>query len=710
MKKNWFSFVLPFLFVLSLSAQQPSKDQATQHILMMNLDNAHFNPISVADTLSKRTFSLFLKRLDYSKTFLVRSDVDQLKTLELKVNTDLRADENHILPLATAILKERLPQAQRYYREFLSAPFDFSTQENFQNDPEKRGFAKDTNELREVWRKSLKLQVLQQYIGQIEDRDKLLADTSAKKAGTSAKKADTSAKVAVAKPPKTDAEIEADIRSKILKNFNDYFDRLLKESDNDRMARFLGAVASSYDPHTEFFAPKDKENFDIQMSGALEGIGATLRETDGYIKVESLVIGGPAWKKKELQAEDLILKVAQGDGDPVEIIGMRLDDAVRLIRGKKGTEVRLTIKKPSGEIVKYSIIRDVIIIEETYAKSAILTNSVGKKFGYTFLPKFYLDFNKIGGHNCTDDMKVELEKLNQDNVAGMILDLRNNGGGSLEDAVKISGLFFQEGPVVQVRGRNAPSYTLSDTDRTISFDKPVIVLVNEFSASASEILSAALQDYSRAVIVGSPTTFGKGTVQAFWDLDQQLNPIFSSLKPLGQVKITHQKFYRVSGHSTQFVGVLSDIILPDSYSLIKTGEKQLDFPLVWDTISAAPHKMWDKNPNIPLLKENSAKRVAANKTFQLIREQAERTKVLREMTDEPLSLAGMKQKQDDAKKESKRFEAVEKELTEITVVNCTADKTEDESKKAKADDWFKQLKKDIYIAEAMAILNDMMGK
>lgn len=698
-------YVSKFLLIASLAVftgdslpaqQQYTKDEVVAQILLNSLEKGHYSPIEVNDDMSKRTFSLLLKRMDYNKNFLLRKDVEQLRQYEAQIDDELRRGSNELFVLSNTMLQQRIQEAQKYTEEILSHPFDFSKEEFIELDPEKRDFAKNEAELKDLWRRMLKYQTLMRYIDMVESRDK----------GKDDQKGDG----AVAK---TDAELEAEAREKILKNQNQRFERLLKENDMDRIGRYLGAVSLSFEPHTEYFPPDDKENFDIAMSGSLEGIGAQLRESDGYIKVESIVPGSASWKQKELKPEDIILKVAQGDTEPVDVVDMRLDDAVKLIRGKKGTEVRLTVKKPDGRITVIPIIRDVVVLEETYAKSAVIKDeSSDKRFGYVYLPKFYADFNKSGGRSSADDIRKELEKLRTEKVDGIVLDLRNNGGGSLQDAVRMTGHFIPTGPVVQVRNSAGDTEVLSDTDPAVTYDGPLVVLVNNYSASASEILAAALQDYGRAVIVGSPTTFGKGTVQTFIDLDNYLNPQFAALKPLGSLKITFQKFYRINGGSTQFKGVTPDIILPDSYSMLDIGEKKLEYALPWDTIPAQDYKPWGSELHYSDLRRKSAARIAANESFRLIEENAQRMKERRDDTKQPLNIDKVRSEQEELKAESKKFEDAQQEQPHIRVASPSADKSKESEAvmKERIDEWHQQIKKDVTIAEAMAILKDMIQK
>ncbi len=690
-----------------LSAQIPNKEQVTTQVLVGALESSHYAPVGVNDTLSKRAFKLYLERLDYNKNFLLQQDVNSLLTYEYAIDNMIENGTSELFPLANKLMTKRVEQTQAYCEEVLSKPFDFTQDETIELDPKKRSYPKSEVEQRDWWRKILKYQTLTRVVSALEQQEKDTVTKTGKKSFE---------------------QIEKESREKVLKAQRDRYKRTQKETETEKLAVYLNAIAASYDPHTDFYPPKDKENFDIEMSGTLEGIGATLQETDGFIKVQSLVPGGPAWKQKDLQAEDIILKVKQGgksaattgidpssvesndENEAVDITDMRLDDAVRLIRGKKGTQVTLTIKKPSGVTTDITITRDVVVIEETFAKSVIVKDEKSdREYAYINLPKFYADFNRNGGRSCAEDVKKELEKLKEENVHGVILDLRNNGGGSLQDVVKMSGLFIKDGPIVQVLSSDRPPDVLRDHDKNIVFDGPLVVLVNQFSASASEILSAAMQDYGRAVIVGTPHSFGKGTVQTFMDLSNYLNQEYKQYAPLGSLKITFQKFYRVTGESTQFKGVQPDIILPDAYEFVDVGEKELDYPLKWDTIPRQQFAKWNKAKySLSELAEMSKKRVEKNDKFSLIRKQARTIKQRRDETTETESLDKYRQEQERLRAENKDLDALKTEIEGLSARSLKADeKTELPEQKEKNVDWYKQIRKDITIAEAIAILNDM---
>ena len=447
------------------------------------------------------------------------------------------------------------------------------------------------------------------------------------------------------------------------------------------------------------------------MSGRLEGIGATLQEKDGYIKVSQIVPGSASWKQGELEAGDVILKVGQGDLEAVDIVDMPLDDAVMLIRGPKGTEVRLTVEKIDGSNTVIPIIRDIVILEETYAKSLLLENEKGgEKIGYIKLPKFYADFNGTGGRSCADDVEKEVAKLKAEGAKGLVIDLRNNGGGSLHDVVQMAGLFIEMGPIVQIKGREGAPYIMSDLDPRVQFDGPMVILVNSLSASASEILAAAMQDYGRAVIMGSASTYGKGTVQRFIELDAFLPESMKNLSPLGSMKLTIQKFYRVDGGATQLKGVIPDIVLPDNYMYIEIGEKELDHAMVWSEIQPVEYKKTKAISNMPELILKSKQRVAKDSIFSSINEKAKYFKESRDATVYNLDYKTFKAKREKEKAENKKYNDIMKPIEGFNISNVSLDTvgfSADTSKVARNVEFLKSVKKDSYIYEAVNVISDM---
>ena len=688
-KKLFFILPAALALVSATIIVQSDKEEAIDQILMQSLNTVHYSPQTIDNNFSEKVYKLYLQRLDYNKKFLIQSDVEELKKFEKLVDDDINNARFEFFDKSFEIINKRVEEAKTYYTEILSKPFDFSGDETIQLDAEKINYAKDKAALKEEWRKSLKYQTLARMVEMMESQEK-------------AKEKSDTVKL------KSKTELEADARKKILKSNDDYFKRLKEFDRDDRIAIYFNAIAGVYDPHTEFFAPKDKANFDIGMTGQLEGIGAQLQEKDGYIKVSSIVPGSASYKQGQLKGGDIILKVGQGDAEPVDLTDMKLDDVVLLVRGKKGTEVRLTVKKPDASVMVISIIRDIVVLEDTYAQSVILKGK--KNIGYIKLPSFYADFSGKTNRSCSKDIRKELEKLKAENVDGIILDLRYNGGGSLPDVVDMAGLFIDKGPVCQVKQKSAAAQVLEDRDAGIVYDGPLTVMVNSNSASASEIMAAAMQDYNRALIVGtSPSSFGKGTVQRFFNLDDYLPPAYANIKPLGEVKITTQKFYRINGGTTQLKGVIPDVILPDPYYLLDQGEKEQDYPMAWDEIAPAKYSTLKQAYSVSQIKTNSAERVKNNPGFAILNDAAKRLKKQKDNTVVSLNFDKYVAEQKAYKEEAKKMDSLDKEIEGVEIVALKADAfpESDTVKVNKNKDWYKALRKDIYLNETVSIMNEM---
>ena len=428
--------------------------------------------------------------------------------------------------------------------------------------------------------------------------------------------------------------------------------------------------------------------------------------------MSSIVVGGPAWKQGDLTEDDRIFQVAQEGEEPVNVKGMELDDVVQQIRGKKGTIVTLSVKKVDGSTQDVEITRDVVELEEGFAKSLLLDTNAGNKVGYISLPRFYDDFGDADGRSCATDVEKEIEKLKANNVEGIILDLRNNGGGSLRDVVRMSGFFFEEGPVVQVKDRFSAPRVMGDSDETVQWDGHLIVMVNQYSASASEIIAAALQDYDRAIVVGSESTFGKGSVQRFVDLDRI--PGDAEMRPFGQVKVTIQKFYRVNGGSTQLKGVESDIVLPDQFQKLDLGEKEQDYAMEWSKIEAVDYEQDVKDIGSirSMLIKNSKSRVAENESYNLINKYADYLDAQQDNTAYPLNIDAYANLVESMEEKSESF----KRIFDAEVVTGIENLKEDadyigasESRESRNEEWIKGVKKDLHLSEVLNIMEDMIN-
>lgn len=664
------------------------KNQIILDIVMSGLNNAHYEPKKIDDNFSARFFDLYLKRLDYGKMFLMQPDVENMGRYKTKVDDQIQNETFELFELSNELIARRIEEKEAWYKEILAKPFDYNVNEEYETDGLKAAFAKNETELKNKWRQYLQYNTVARLNELVEANEKIK------------EKKDTVAKVR----PYDTLEIEA--RGKVLKTMNDYFKRLKKRNRKDRYADYVNAIAAMYDPHTEFFPPKEKKRFDQSLSGQLEGIGARLQQKDDYIKVSELVVGGPAYKQGELKAGDLIIKVAQGSNEAVDIVGMDIDDAIELIKGKKGTEVRLTVKRAEGEKV-ISITRDIVELEETFAHSAIIDNGKGKT-GYIKLPSFYSDFTRTGAHHCAADVKKEVLKLKEQKVDGIVLDLRDNGGGSLSEVVEMGGLFIPSGPIVQVKKRDGKTDQLNDKDPSIVYDGPFVVMVNRNSASASEIMAAAMQDYKRAVIVGTQS-FGKGTVQSFLELDNYLLPQFDTLKPLGSLKVTMQKFYRINGGTTQLRGVIPDITFPDAYFYIDGGEKELDNPMPWDEIQKANYQA-TTGLKLDKLKKQSQERMKKSKEFALVDMEAKTIKSKKDDSKYSINLEKYAAEVKKNREDNKKYDDLRKDLKgfDVTLMQVDLERlAADTNKLNREKKWALNLKKDFYLQEAANVISDM---
>lgn len=692
-------FGIALLFIagsLIVLASRNNSDDLRRDLLLkvisFAVNSGHYHPGDIDDEFSEKAFSLYIERIDYAKRFLLLEDVNKLGEYKKELDDAMRDIDFEFLDESITILNKRTAEAKDYYTEILNKPFDFEMEEEYELDADKIGYVKTKLELKERWRKSLKYETMARLYDLAEEQK----DAS--------EKSDT---VTI----KDFVQLEVEAREKVNKRYDDWFHRMEQLNDDDRLNIYVNSLVNVFDPHTQYFPPRDKENFDIRFSGQLEGIGAQLTQRDSYIEVTKIIPGSPSWKQGELEVGDLITKVAQGNEEYVDVVDMRLDDAVQLIRGKKGTKVRLRVKKLDKSITEIVLIRDVVVLEETYAKSAIIKDEEsGRKYGYLKLPSFYVDFSKINGRNCFDDLKREIDKLKNENIEGLVFDLRNNGGGSLEDVVKIAGLFIKQGPVVQSMGRKGMQRTLEDKDPQIQYNDAVVVMVNTISASASEIFAAAMQDYNRAIIVGTNSTYGKGTVQNFSELDRMVPRKPADMKELGSLKMTVQKFYRVNGGATQLKGVTPDIIFPDYYNYMDFGERDLEYAMPWDEISALQYNQWDLSFDQDYIEQISQKRIQNDSILILIEENGKRLKSLREETKYSLNYENYTSQLELREKEGEKYDRIGKDTLGLTIEVLKADLPEieaDTSSKARSDAWIIGLRKDIYLSETVNILNDI---
>jgi carboxyl-terminal processing protease len=677
---------------LGIGEKPPTKYEKILHNVGEMLVEVHYSPKQIDDKFSKEVFSKYLADVDVEKNVLMQADIESLRKYETAIDDEILGKTTiQFVPAVNELYKKRLTETAGIYKEILSKPFDFSKDEYVNQDYEKIDFPKNEAERKDAWRKRLKYLALERYSDLLDQQ--------------------TAAKGKPGYVAKTNEELEKEARDKTLKVMDRFYERLnRKVNDDDRFNMFVQTIVQCMDPHTDYFPPVEKRYFDEQMSGHFFGIGASLRDEDGNIKISSLITGSPAWKSGQISQGDIITKVAQGSQEPVDIAAFLVEDAVKLIRGTKGTEVKLTLKKVDGTIKVVSLIRDEIVQDEaTFARSAIVSSGKGK-IGYIYLPEFYADFDNQKGHQSSTDVAREVIKLKEEKVDGIVIDLRNNGGGSLRDVVEMVGLFVDRGPVVQVRDRDGKPQILPDHDPSVLYDGPLAVMVNELSASASEIFAAAIQDYHRGIIIGSTSTYGKGTVQRNIGLDKL--GFMDANSDLGTIKLTLQKFYRISGGSTQLRGVYSDIVLPDAYEYFKIREKDNPDALPWDEIQKATYTPWKYAYDLNVIKGMSNDRLKSNSVFSQIRTDAEWLNKESEKVYS-LSLDKYRDDQKQVKTTNKQLEALSKLSKEMVVQALPQDAHRYDDDKDKADrfqQWLKNLRTDIWLGESVNVVDDMVSQ
>ncbi len=703
--KKQYKIILPIIILAGMlfgfqiaNKPDPEKDKVLIGLVRYALKQGHYEPHQINDEFSEKVFTDFIDALDPYKRFFIQSDLEELAPFKTLIDDQIKSEDLTFYNVVMDRFNQRVLESQSYYREILQKPFDFNKEDSFDIDYDKKNYAANQAELIQTWQKQLKVSTLSRLHEKIQLQESM---ASSDEAGTDDASAVADEKVV----QKSFEEMEVESREATEKSLDDLYTLMSELDDTDWFAIFINTMTIQFDPHTNYFAPKDKKRFDISMAGKLEGIGARLQKRDDYTRVAELISGGPAWRGGELEVGDLILKVGQGEELPVDIVGMRLDDAIEYIKGKKGTEVRLTVKKIDGSISVISIVRDIVELEETFVKSSLVEVD-NRKFGVINLPKFYIDFNERNFRNSATDMEQEIARLKEENVEGLLIDLRNNGGGSLKTAIEIAGLFISDGPVVQVKYRGEKPNIRSDKDKKIQWDGPLVVLVNELSASASEIFAAAMQDYNRAVIIGSKQSFGKGTVQNVLPL----NNYFKYDKDLGALKMTIQKFYRINGGSTQLKGVVSDIAMPDKYTYFEIGERDEKNPLSWDKIEPAEYTPMDVYENFHTVVNDSKKRIGDNPHFIIIDENAKWLKEGRDNTLVNLNYEDYKKELEKREEENKAFGDIalyESNLTFNSPLYEVQLMQKDSILAQKRELWHESLRKDIYVEEALTVLSEL---
>ena len=694
MKRN---FALGFLVIIiavascsftSKSFETDDKDKLLLDLITYVLERGHYEPKDINDDFSANVFDDFIDIIDPTKRYFLEEDILEFEQYKFQIDDQIKNTDITFFNLVYDRLMTRMNEAKGIYRGVLSDPFDYSVEEHIDIDYDKVTFAASENDLRERWRKQLKYATIGTYGSKIKDEDQN------KKNDETYQKKDLDV-------------LEVEAREATEQTLDEFFDFIDDLERKDWFVQYINTIVDEFDPHTYYFAPDDKDKFDISMSGKFEGIGARLQKKPEGAKIVEIISGGPVWRDRQLEVGDEILKVGQEGDLPVNIVGMRLDDAIKLIKGPKGTIVDLTVRKVDGSIREISITRDVVELEESYAKSATVKKDANK-FGVIHLPKFYVDFEDYTERNAATDVAKEVERLKDEGIEGLILDLRDNGGGSLKTVVEMAGLFIKDGPIVQVRSSGKDKDVYEDKDERIQWDGPLVILVNELSASASEILAAAMQDYKRAIVIGSKQTFGKGTVQNVIPLENIVRS--NEYGDLGAIKLTTQKFYRINGGSTQLEGVKSDVVVPDRYSYIDLGERDQRNPLGWDKITPANYDLWDGYIDYETTIANSTRRMKTNSQIELIEENAKWLKEQQEKTLVSLNYNIYKNEEQKNRKKSEYFESISDYDSKLTFKSLQYETelfTQDQVLREKRDRWHQDLARDVYVEEAVNVLQDL---
>ena len=689
-------FLLLFLLVGSTSFanlkitndQDPEKDKVLISVLNYMLTKGHYNQKELNDDFSEMVFNNFIADLDPSKRYFTKIDIKEFSKYKYQIDNQLKESDIAFYSLVYGRFLEKIKNAKNYYNAILKKPFNYKKDEVIDLDFKAIDYAKTEKELLNFWRKQLKLQTIDKIRDQENlDEEEFKKDQSFKKRSFST--------------------LEKKARADVMESMENLYIRIDELEHRDWFSTYLNSITEAFGPHTIYMPPNIKESFDQDMSGKVEGIGARLQKKGIYTHIVELVSGGPAWKQGDLEDGDIILKVAQENEDPVDIVGMRLDDAIKFIKGPKDTKVSLTVKKKiDGSTQVITITRDIVQLEETFVKSSVVEKD-GKKYGVIDLPKFYINFDDRNFRDSAKDMEKEIERLKEENVEGLLIDLRNNGGGSLDTAIKIAGLFVDKGPVVQVKYRNETPIVKQDVDNRIQWKGSLVLLVNELSASASEIFAAAMQDYNRSVILGGNQTYGKGTVQNILPI----NKFYPNYKnDLGYLKMTIQKFYRINGGSTQVEGVYSDIAMPTRFSYMKYGERDLEGALPWDKVPQASYSQVNTYSNFSDVVTTSIERINKDPKFQLIDEYA---KWLKKVQDDSSFSLNYKEYQKESKLSdayAEKFKSVFKYQSGLAFNSPSYELPlfeVNKDLKEKRDAWHKNLSKDLYISEALNVLSEL---
>jgi carboxyl-terminal processing protease len=686
------------LFAFKTTEKQNGESPEIRHRKLLStigylLETEHYSPRKIDDDFSKDVFKEYLKALDPEKNIFLQSDINALRVYETKLDDEIHGEPILFEPASSVIYEKRLVEARKIFEKVVQSPFDFNIDDSVLLDVDVKLAPANENERYTYWYQILKYKALDRFVNLTEEREKNK----------------TKEKFVI----KADSTLEREARASVKKEYLKRFERLEKTFDKEkRFELFLNTITGLMDPHTDYMAPVEKRSFTEQMSGTFYGIGAQLTQDDNGIKIASIQPGGAAWKSGQLVMNDVIVKVAQGAEEPVDVTGYETTDAVKLIRGNLGTEVRLTIRKPDGSYKIVALKREKIVLDEGFARSAIIQKGADK-YGYILLPDFYADFEREDGARCARDVAKEIEKLKLEKVKGIAIDVRYNGGGSLYEVVQMAGLFIDQGPMVQIRNKEGRSQTLADEVPGTIYNGPLVVMVNEFSASASEIFAGAIQDYKRGIVMGSTSTYGKGTVQRNVPFGKPLDDLGIQTE-YGAVKLTFQKFYRVTGSSTQRKGVVPDVILPDEYEFLKYREKDNESSLPWDEMERAKFQVWPNNSAIAAIAAkandkiaNDTSMIAFKKTLAWVSTQMDRPVHLK--LDK--YIAFRKQLQSTMIQNDNRLKL--KDSMQVTALKADYNKfynNPDKTKQDRYQAWLKVIAKDAQINEASKLLGEFFAQ
>ena len=681
-------FFLTYISSYVSDFDNPSKDKLLIEIVSYVLNKGHYSPSQINDQFSEEVYKNFLDGVDSRHLFFIQSDIDFFDSFKFEIDDQIKTSKIEFFNLSHQRYLQRLDQVKSFYQSLLDQSFDFSIDEKINLDFENTSYSESLSELKKQWRKFLKFNALGIY-SNLKDEENRKKEINPEY------------------DLKDDNEIEIETRKVLKEDMKYFFEARYDLNRNDYFSIYVNSIALQFDPHTSYFAPSAKDRFDQNISGKFEGIGARLTKRNQEVEIVDIISGGPVWRENSLRPGDKILKVSQINETPVDVVGMRLDDVIKLIKGPKGTQVILTVKKVDGSILDVILTRDVIELEEAFAKSTIIEKD-NIRYGLINLPRFYVDFQDYGNRNAATDVKYEIQKLKKQDVQGIIIDLRNNGGGSLQTVVDMAGYFIEKGPIVQVKSTGGKKQILFDTDNQIEWNGALVLIVNEFSASASEILAAAFQDYRRGIVLGSKQTYGKGTVQNMIDLNKIISG--NTYGDLGAMKLTTDKFYRINGGSTQLEGVKSDVIFPNRYSYIEVGEKDQENPLKWDKISPANYDTFINEERFLNIIEKSNKRLESNPFVKLIDEQAKLIKQRQENSEFTLNYEILVKQKEFENSESEKFKKLNEFSNTLSFYPTKNDFdkiSNDSILTKKRERWEETLTKDIYIDEAVNILNDL---